>query len=167
MAKSLRYTVKYRRHRKQRTNYRKRLELLKSGELRLVIRRGHNNIVAQIVKYEPQGDRILFSFTSQNLKKMGWKGHGGNIPTAYLVGYALGKKANKKVKKLIVDIGLHKVVKGSSLFACMKGVADAGIEISYNEEILPSEDRIMGKHISEDYPKMFEAMKNKIEGEFK
>ena len=167
MARDLKYVVKYKRHREQKTNYKKRLELLKSNEYRLVVRRGNKNIVAQIVRYTPKGDLIISSFSSVNLNKMGWKGHGGNTPSAYLVGYALGKKSKGSVKKVILDIGLHKIVKGSSLFACMKGVSDAGIMIKYDEKILPSEERMIGKHISESYPKMVEDMKTKIEEEFK
>ena len=40
-------------------------------------------------------------------------------------------------------------MKGSSIYAALKGILDAGINLPYNKEILPSEDRIKGKHISD------------------
>jgi len=155
LAKGPTYKVKYRRHRKNKTDYKKRLKLLLSGEKRLVIRRGNNNIVAQIVEFTPKGDKILSSFTSQNLKKLGWKQHPGNLTSAYLVGYGLGKKS--KIKKAILDTGLHKIIKGSAIFACLKGVVDAGIDVPHDKKILPSEDRIKGKN-----PEELEAMKKVI-----
>ena len=161
MAKGPTYRVKYRRHREGKTNYRKRKTLLLSGKKRLIVRRGANNIVAQIVEYSDKGDKVLYSFTSQNLKKLGWKGHGGNLPSAYLVGYGLGLKS-KKVKEAILDTGLHKITKGSAIFACLKGVIDAGVKIPHNEKILPKESRIKGEHISKEYSTKFEAMKKKL-----
>jgi large subunit ribosomal protein L18 len=165
MAKGPTYKVKYRRHREGKTDYHKRKTLLLSEKKRLVVRRGANNIVAQIVEYTPKGDKILFSFTSKNLKKIGWDGHGGNLSSAYLVGYALGLKA-KGVKEAILDTGLHKITRGSAIFSCLKGVIDAGLKVPYDEKILPKESRIKGEHINKEYPIKFESMKKKIGDEF-
>jgi len=41
---------------------------------------------------------------------------------------------------------------------------DSGIKVPCSEEILPSEDRIRGKHISKDLEKQFDEVKNKIVG---
>jgi large subunit ribosomal protein L18 len=41
-------------------------------------------------------------------------------------------------------------------------VIDSGVNVPYSKEILPSEDRIKGKHISEEISKQFEDVKNKI-----
>jgi large subunit ribosomal protein L18 len=54
--------------------------------------------------------------------------------------------------------------KGSRIYAALKGVLDSGIKVPYSEEILPSEDRIKGRHISKDMEKQFEDVKNKIVG---
>jgi len=46
----------------------------------------------------------------------------------------------------------------------LKGVLDSGINIPHSESILPNDDRIRGKHISEEIVKQFEDVKKKIEG---
>jgi len=48
--------------------------------------------------------------------------------------------------------------KGSRIFACLKGVVDAGISIPFSEDILPSKERISGQHIAQ-YRKLNEIQK--------
>ncbi|MBW2996890.1 50S ribosomal protein L18 [Candidatus Woesearchaeota archaeon] len=145
-----RRTVPYRRKRESKTNYKKRLALLKSGQNRLVIRKSLNTITAQIVNYHPDGDRVVVSATSTELGKLGWKMHKANLPSAYLTGLLLGIKAKKsKVSKAVLDLGLQIPIKGGKLFAALKGTVDAGMDISHYEDALPSEDRVSGKHIAE------------------
>lgn len=142
-------TIRHRRHREGRTHYKKRLALLKSGQHRLVIRKSLNFIIAQIIEYNPEGDKILVSATSKELKKLGWKLHTANIPSAYLTGLLLGMKAkNKKVGSAILDLGLQSPIKGGKINAALKGVVDSGIQINCSEEIFPPEDRINGSHIA-------------------
>ncbi len=50
-------TVPHRRKREAKTNYKKRLALLKSGEYRLVLRKTTNTMIAQIVEYHVDGDK--------------------------------------------------------------------------------------------------------------
>ncbi len=149
MAHGSTYVVKYRRRRENKTDYRKRLKLLKSSLPRFVVRRSLNNFVGQVIIYENGIDKTLITIHSKRLEKeFGWKGHRGNLPSAYLTGLLLGLEAKKKnINKGILDIGRYTPSKGNSLFAFLKGLLDAGIEIPYNEEILPSEDRIKGEHI--------------------
>ncbi|MGC9132864.1 MAG: 50S ribosomal protein L18 [Nanopusillaceae archaeon] len=149
MAHGPTYIVKYRRRRENKTDYRKRLKLLKSGKLILVVRRFLNNIQAQIIEYNEKGDKTLINVHSKILeKKYGWKGHRGNLPTAYLVGLLIGLEAKKRgINEVILDIGRYRSTKGNSLYAVLKGALDAGLNIPYNEEILPSEERIRGEHI--------------------
>jgi large subunit ribosomal protein L18 len=98
------------------------------------------------------------------LKKLGWV-RTGNVPASYLTGLLAGKKAkNKKVEEAILDMGLQISTKGSRIYAALKGVLDSGIKVPCSEEILPSEDRIRGKHISKDLEKQFDEVKNKIVG---
>ena len=141
--------VAHRRRREQRTDYKQRLSLLKSGKPRLVIRASGNSVACQIISHDPKGDKTLASANSFELKKHGWKGHTGNIPAAYLTGYLCGHKAKGKAKEAILDMGLQTSSKGSRIYAALKGVIDAGLSIPHSEEILPSEDRIKGKHVSE------------------
>ena len=141
--------VPHRRRREQRTDYRQRLRLLKSRKPRFVVRASVNSITCQIVSHSPSGDRTLVSATSLELKKHGWKGHTGNLPAAYLTGFLCGQKAKKhKVKEAILDMGLHISVKGSRIYASLKGAIDSGLDIPHSVDILPSEDRIKGAHIS-------------------
>jgi len=155
--------VKYRRYREGKTNYRKRLALVKSGLPRLVIRRHHNSIVAQAVNYDPKGDKVLTGFVSTALKKYGWDVHTGNLPSAYLTGYMLGLRAKKKgIKKMVLDLGLQRVTKGSALFACLKGVLDAGIDVPHGEHMLPDENRLYGGHISEEIKSKIDNIKSKV-----
>ena len=135
-------------------DYRKRLKLVKSREIRLVVRKSLKNLTAQIVEYSEKGDKILFSASTNELvKKFNLNIPRSNIPSAYLLGMLIGKKAVKKgIKKVILDIGLYRSVKGAKIFAVLKGAVDSGLNIPHNKEILPSEDRIAGKHIA-DYIK--------------
>ncbi|MAE13718.1 50S ribosomal protein L18 [Candidatus Woesearchaeota archaeon] len=147
MAKSKHYTVKFRRKRKGLTNYKKRLELLKSRTTRLVVRRSERNIVAQFINYKENGDNVLFTFKSSGLKKLGWKISTGNIPAAYLTGLQLATLAKGNVKNAILDLGLQRPVAGSRLYAVLKGIIDGGIKVPLDETVFPSEERLTGTHI--------------------
>jgi len=145
------YQLQFRRRREQKTNFVKRLNSLKSTQLRLAVRKSNNNISAQLISYNPKGDNVMASANSKELSKYGWKFHKGNIPSAYLTGLLIGLKAKqKKLSKAVLDIGLNTPVHGSVLFAALKGAMDAGLSIPANEDSLPSNERIQGKHI-EDY----------------
>ncbi len=139
-----------RRRREKRTDYKQRMELLKSGMPRAVVRRAHNNIHIQFVVYEEKGDRVIVEGVSKNLSKYGWNMHGGSLPSAYLTGLMAGTDAVKQgVKEAVLDLGLHISKHGSSLYAAALGIRDAGVKIPLNESVLPNEDRIKGKHIAE------------------
>lgn len=154
MKRSKNYTVKLKRKREQKTDYKKRLSLIASGRARLVVRRMLNNIVVQIMQYNENGDKTIASCHSRELLKLGWKVHRGSLPTAYLVGMIAGLKAQKKgVKEAIVDIGLSNAVKGSSNFAAVKGAIDVGLRIPCSEEEFPSNEAINGKVI-ENYARL-------------
>ncbi|UCE75163.1 MAG: 50S ribosomal protein L18, partial [Methanomassiliicoccales archaeon] len=100
------------------------------------------------------------------LEKFGWKGSTSNLPAAYLTGYLAGKRAKSAgVEKAVLDIGLNTPTRGSRIFASLKGLLDAGIDIPHNEEIIPSEERIYGAHINENIKNQFETVKASLEGE--
>ena len=108
---------------------------------------------------------MIASADSRTLKGYGWSGHCGNVSAAYLTGMLCGTNAKKAdVKYAIPDIGLYASVRGSRLYAAVKGATDAGIQVPCSEEILPSKDRIEGKHTanSEKAAKDFAAVKEKI-----
>ena len=164
--KNTRFTVKFNRRRKGITDYKKRLKLLLAGKPRLVIRKTLNNSGAQLVGYDPKGDKIVLSAHSSELKKYGWAGNTGNLPSAYLTGLLLGQKAKKKgVKEAVLDLGLNTPVKGGRLYGTLKGVIDAGVNVAHDEEILPSEDRIKGAHIVK-YSGALKSEKEKYDKQF-
>ncbi len=150
MAHGPRYRVPFRRRREGKTNYHKRLALLKSGKPRLVVRKTLNHHIAQIVVYDPRGDRTVVSaHTRELMRDFSWKGHGGNTPSAYLLGLLVGYKARQAgIDEAILDIGLHPPTKGSSIFAVLKGAVDAGLNIPHSEEIYPEDYRINGEHVA-------------------
>jgi len=149
----------FRRRREGRTDYRQRFRLLKSGKPRLVARISLNHVRAQVMEFDPRGDRVRASAFSGELRKLGWKGGTSNTPAAYLVGLLCGLRARKEgIKECVLDIGLHRPVPSSKVFAVLKGALDAGLEIPHSEEVLPSQERIRGEHIA-DY-----ALRLKEEG---
>jgi large subunit ribosomal protein L18 len=142
-------SIPYRRKRQGKTDYRKRMSLLISGKPRLVIRRSRSHLLAQIVEYHENGDKVLALAHSSELRKQGWRFGTSNMPASYLVGLLLGKKAlSKGVKDCIVDLGLQSPVPRSKLYAAVKGAVDSGLAIPHSKEVFPSDDRIMGKHIA-------------------
>lgn len=137
-AKSPKYRVKFRRRREGKTNYTKRLALIKSGETRAVIRKSNKAINIQFVNFAEKGDRTVLTFNSLSLKKLfGWDAN-RNKYSAYLAGLQAGKMAKQKgIKKFVVDIGMQIPSKGTVVFAALKGIIDAGLETNFGEGILP------------------------------
>jgi len=159
-----RYHVKFRRRRENKTDYRKRLALLKSGEPRAIVRKTLRNTIVQISLYDEKGDRIVTSANSIELKKLGWNFSTKTLPAAYLTGYLAGKRAIKnKLESAVLDLGMQRPTKGGRVFAALKGMLDAGLEIPYSEEILPDEDRLNGKHINEEIASKVEELKSRME----
>ncbi|MBD3249693.1 50S ribosomal protein L18 [Candidatus Woesearchaeota archaeon] len=161
-------TIQFKRKREKKTNYKKRLKILLAQKPRLVIRPSLKNMTAQLIEYHPKGDITIISADSKELEKLGWKFNKGNVPSAYLTGLLIGKKAKEKsIKEAILDTGLCSLTKGSRIYACLKGAVDAGLDIPCSEDIFPEESRIKGEHISsyrkiEDFSKEFDSIKNKI-----
>lgn len=162
--------IQYRRKLDGRTNYKKRLKLLISGTPRLVVRKSNKNILVQTVVYHEDGDKIITTTSSAELKKLGWKHATGNVPAAYLTGLLAAKKTvAKNVKNAIADFGLQGAVKGSRLYAVLKGANDGGLVVPCSEEVYPSEDRLSGKHIAEygKTSKQFKTSPATMEASFK
>jgi large subunit ribosomal protein L18 len=160
-----RYHVKPRRHREGRTDYRRRLRLLKSRKIRIVVRKSLKNISVQFVEYSPDGDKIITSAVSSELIKFNWKHSVSTTPAAYLTGLLAGKKAKDKgIKEGILDIGRYRPTRGNKFFATLKGVVDAGIQCPHDEGMIPSEDRILGKHLDDKIAPLAGEIKDKIIG---
>ena len=154
MAKGPQYNLPFRRRRQGRTNYNKRRKLVVSGIARFVIRPTNKHLTAQVIEAKVEGDFVLASAHSSELKEFGWKAPCGNLPAAYLTGLLAGRRAKaRNIPKVILDIGLHARGPGSRVFAAAKGALDAGLSIPHNESAMPSKDRIHGKHM-ESYSKL-------------
>lgn len=149
MSKDKTFQPQFKRRRQGKTDYKKRLGTVKGKTLRIVVRKTSTQIIAHAVKFNLSGDTTLAYASSKDLKKYGFYGT-NNTPSAYLTGYLLGKKLSEK--KAILDIGRRSQSHGSVVFACLKGLIDAGIEIPHNKDALPSEERING-NILEKYAK--------------
>jgi large subunit ribosomal protein L18 len=153
MAKGASYRVQFRRRREGKTDYKARKALVMSRLPRVVTRPSLKHINVQVIEATPTGDKVVASANSQELRKYEWHAACGNIPSAYLTGLLCGVRAvDKGVKKAIADIGLQQPIKGSRIFASLKGFADTGVEVPHNVEKLPDEKRLVGQHIA-DYAK--------------
>ncbi len=154
MAKGPSYRVPFRRRREGRTDYQLRKRLILSGLPRLTIRGTLKNMIAQIIESKATGDEVIASANSGELKKTyGWQGACGNVPAAYLTGLLCGYRAAAKgVEKAVLDLGLQSPSRGARVFAALKGIVDAGVNVPHDEGVLPDEARIGGHHIA-DYAK--------------
>ncbi len=161
MAHSATYKVQFKRRREGKTNYNKRYKLVDLDKTRMVVRITSNHTITQLVKIGENGDETLVSATSKELKKYGWLGNGKNTSAAYLTGYLFGKKAlSEDYDETILDIGLQHSIKGTKIYATLKGALDAGLYIPHNESVLPDDSRIKGEHIAQYAESMDEEEKN-------
>ncbi len=152
-----RWKVQFKRKREGKTDYRRRLRLLRSGRPRLVTRISLKHVIAQFVRATPSGDLTLASAHSKELEKLGWKGYTANTPAAYLVGLLCGYRALKTgMKECALDLGRYNPVSQAKVFAVLKGALDAGLQISHGEGVLPSDERIRGEHIAKYATKLKE-----------
>ncbi|MHA2081022.1 MAG: 50S ribosomal protein L18 [Candidatus Thorarchaeota archaeon] len=152
MAQGPTFRVKFRRRRAGKTNYYRRRRLLLSRRPRLVVRKSNTNTIVQIVNASVVGDLTVASAISTELGGHGWTAGTGNIPAAYLTGFLAGLRAKSRgVKEAILDVGLNPPVKGSRVYAALKGAVDAGLDVPHNPEVLPNESRVSGEHIIASY----------------
>ncbi|MEM0475284.1 MAG: 50S ribosomal protein L18 [Candidatus Norongarragalinales archaeon] len=157
------YVVHFRRRRENKTDYEKRFALLKSGKTRLVVRKSNKFVYAQFCDFREAGDCVVASACSRELRGFGFPGK-SNSPSAYLTGFLAAKRAAARgVREFVLDIGLQAASKGAVVFAALKGAVDAGLNASFSPEKIPSEERIAGKHLSEETQKKFIEAKTKIE----
>lgn len=157
-------TIKKRR-KENKTDYAKRIRLLKSEKPRIVFRKTNKYLIAQYVLSEEAKDKIEFGINSKQLSKFGWPKESSNslksIPAAYLLGLLVGKKVSeKKLEKPIIDFGMLRVLHKTKLYGFLKGLKDSGIEIECKEEMFPKEEKIKGAFLKNKIN--FEEIKSKI-----
>ncbi|MBU3913509.1 MAG: 50S ribosomal protein L18 [Nanoarchaeota archaeon] len=161
-------TIKKRRRLENKTDYKSRLVMLKSELPRVVFRKTNKYIIGQLVRSNEARDEISVGLDSRSLIDYGWPKDSKSIkssPAAYLTGFLLGKKIVDKEGEIraIFDLGLQRSIAKSRAYAFLKGVIDAGVKISCNEEMFPDESRISGKQLKNSIN--VEPIKQKIEKE--
>jgi large subunit ribosomal protein L18 len=169
LATGPRYKVPFRRRREGKTNYHVRYKLILSKKPRVVVRKSNASTTLQLVVAEQMGDKTLLTVKSQELKSFGFTSSLGNLPAAYLTGLLFGKKMLALgIDEGVADIGLHASTRGNRIYAAIKGVVDAGVDVPHGAEIFPDEERIRGEHIKKftgtDIVAQFEAAREKILG---
>lgn len=154
------FRVYFRRRREGKTNFAKRLALVKSGKTRMVVRRSNRNLVVQFIDFGQTGDRTLLTVTGAHLSKLYKWPSRRNVWTAYLAGLLAGKMAQKKgVKEFVLDMGMYMPSKGSVVFAAQKGAADSGLSTSFDSGKAP-EAKLASP--PDKYKDIFNDVKGKI-----
>ena len=162
-------TIK-RRRKENKTDYLKRLKLLKSKIPRIVFRKTNKYVMAQYVVSKQAKDKVEIGLSSKQLVKYGWpkefQGSLKSIPASYLTGFLIGKRIIKEKKETpIIDLGMMRVLHKTKIFAFLKGLIDAGIEIKHKKDVFPDDEKITGKNLKKDFSKTFNEIKSKIEKE--
>jgi large subunit ribosomal protein L18 len=155
-----------RRRREGKTDYQKRIKLLRGGKPRVTFRKTNRYIISQYIKSSEAQDRPELGVSSRDLLKYGWPkeaaGSLKSIPAAYFTGLLLGKKIKeRRLKEPILDFGMSRTVHRSRGYAFLKGLEDSGISTKHDEGIFPEESRIKGGHMKNKIP--FEKIKSEIE----
>ncbi len=168
MADNSNFKVPHKRRRNQQTDYQQRLKLLKADSPRVVVRTSNKHVKAHLSKYEREGDQNQDFTSTEELEELGWEHNTGNLPSAYLAGYLLGMKTSED--KAVLDIGLRESKMGGRVYAAVKGMNDAGLNVPAGEKAYPEETRVRGEHIEEmkdvEITEDFEKVKENIEGEY-
>ncbi|MFH1290146.1 MAG: 50S ribosomal protein L18 [Nanoarchaeota archaeon] len=152
-----------RRRRERKTDYKARFSLLKSEKPRLVIRKTNRYILVQIVESDIAQDKVIARASSKDLLQKGWpkekSGSLKSLPAAYLTGYLLAKNLKVKINEAILDMGLQRNIKGSRIYAVLKGAVEAGLNVPHNPEVFPSEEKIKQ---NETLKTIFEKVKGEL-----
>jgi len=166
MANGRNQRLRFKRRRTAETDYHRRLRMLKGGLPRAVVRVSNTQVTCQLISYHGDGDRVLASVTGKNLvDNFKWPSESSrkSVPACYLAGLAMAKESLENGhSKAILDIGLASSSRGGRVYAALKGMIDAGMEIPHSEDILPSDDRVNGEHIDETIAKAVAATKKSI-----
>ncbi len=144
--------VQKKRRRQNKTDYLKRIKLLKSEKPRIVFRKTNKYLIAQYVTSNEAQDKIVFGISSKDLLKYSWPESAKNslksISASYLTGYLVGGKILKeKLEQPIVDFGMIRVLHKNKIFGFVKGLIDAGLKIPCKKEAFPEDERINGEHL--------------------
>jgi large subunit ribosomal protein L5e len=169
-----RFQTKFRRRREGKTDYYARKRLIiqdknkyNTPKYRFVPRITCSKVICQVIYSTIQGDRILCSAESTELKRFGVKAGLANYAACYATGllcarrllaktgldklYAGAKKTEgddydvsaeikegeKKPFKAVLDVGLVRTTTGARIFGCLKGACDGGLHIPHSNKRYP------------------------------
>ena len=154
-----------RRRKEAKTDYAKRIKLLKSNSPRLVFRKTNKYFIVQYIVSKEAKDEIKLGTTSKELLKFSWPkefaGSLKSISAAYLLGLLMSKKIKEnKLEKPIVDFGMIKMLHKTKTYAFLKGLKDGGLDIDCDNKFCPDESRLKGEHMKNKIP--FEEILNRI-----
>ena len=157
-------TIK-RRRKEGKTDYSRRITMLKGNMPRLVFRKTNKYLMAQYIISKEAQDRIEFGVSSKKLINYGWSKEAGgslkSIPASYFLGLLIGKIiVENKLKNPILDLGMYQVLPKSKIHAFIKGVVDSGVILKHENKLFPEEDKIKGKYLKNKI--QFEEIKTKI-----
>ncbi len=158
-----------RRRRENKTDYANRLNLLKKGVPRIIFRKTNKYLISQYIESKEAKDKVIFGFNSKDLFGYGWPkefwGSLKSIPAAYLLGYLMGKEIlNSNLEKPIADFGMIRMIHKTKTYSFLKGLIDAGLEISCKEEAFPEEKKISGANLKKkNFSGYFKEIKLKID----
>ena len=152
-----------RRRLEAKTDYKTRLSLLDSNKPRLILRKTNRYIIAQVAISENAQDKVIASVNSKDLSAIGWyEENSGKLKSraaAYLTGYMLGKKLNGRISEAILDIGMHRNIHKSRLYAALRGALDSGLKVPHGSNALPPMEMIEG---DKDVKAIFNKIKEKL-----
>ena len=132
----------FKRKRTGQTDYSKRKSMIVSRSVILSIRISNKHSIFQFIEPKIEGDSIKSSCHSSQITKLGWKGSGKSLYGLYLTGYLAGKKAKSAgLDKAILYIGRREFGSGLKIIYALKGVIDAGIDITANNDIFPDSEK--------------------------
>jgi large subunit ribosomal protein L5e len=157
------------------TDYRARKRLVaqeknkyQSHRYRLVVRITNTTVITQIIYSEIDGDHVLVSAYSSELKNYGLKVGLKNYAAAYATGLLVARRALKKLGmddlykgnkdvngelfeveevdgrrpfKACLDIGTRATTTGARIFGAMKGASDGGLYVPHSEKRFPGYNR--------------------------
>jgi large subunit ribosomal protein L18 len=139
----------------------------------MVVRKSNRTIRLQLITAEKDGDRTPVAANSSELSSFGFSGGLANAPAAYLTGLLFGRRAKEAgFEELILDKGLQRQVAGGVIYAALRGALESGLAIPHDPEVLPDDDRALGKNIATfkrdpSYTELVKTVRAKLLGEQK
>jgi large subunit ribosomal protein L18 len=164
MSEGPRYRVAFRRRREGKTDYRRRLRLLKSHRARAVVRLSGRRVLVSVTAFDPAGDRVVAAAESRELPRFGFPESGlASTPASYLTGYLAGLRAKEAgTTEAVLDAGTRRPIPGGRLLGALRGLLDAGIDVPHSDEGFPSAERLSGRHLHSPLSEPIESYRDRL-----